>query len=115
MADVVSKTILILCSDRAMQEALRRIVEAAGCHPLLAGTIDLAKSKRVEQSPVLMLVDPLLVAECTAAFSTDAGVPIVPVPVRTSSTGVRRIAKRNDAAVRWLSSLVNERCAVAAS
>jgi hypothetical protein len=35
----------------------------------------------------------------------------VQVPVRTSSTGVRRIAKRNQAAVRWLMGLVAERCA----
>lgn len=115
MADTPSKTVLILCGDRAMQEALRRIVEAAGCHPLLAGTIELALQKRAEQPPVLMLVDPLLVAQCSSAFANDAGIPIVPVPVRTSSTGVRRIAKRNDAAVRWLHGLVSQRCAVAAS
>jgi hypothetical protein len=112
MIDVSPKAVLVVCSDRAMQEALRRIVAAAGCHPLLAGTVDIARRLRAEQIPVLVLADPQLAVECSSVLG-DGVCPIVAVPVRTSSTGVRRLAKRSDAAVRWLTGLVADRCSVA--
>jgi hypothetical protein len=117
MADTASKVVIVVCGDRAIQEAIRRIVEAAGCQPSLTATVDAALKRRTEQggAAVLVLVDPLLLAESTAAMGTNGGCPVVAVPVRTSSTGVRRIAKRSDAAVRWLRSLIAERCAVAAN
>ncbi|HEY2744003.1 MAG TPA: hypothetical protein VGL86_05255 [Polyangia bacterium] len=81
--------------------------------PSLTATVDAAVKRKAEQPAVLVLVDPLLLAESTAAFAGNGACPVVAVPVRTSSTGVRRIAKRSDAAVRWLRGLIADRCAVA--
>ena len=114
MVETASKIVLVVCGDRAIQEAIRRIVEAAGCHPSLLATVDAAVKRKSEQpTAVLVLVDPLLMAESAQAFGPTNGCPLVAVPVRTSSTGVRRIAKRSDAAVRWLRGLIAERTAVA--
>jgi hypothetical protein len=113
MLDTTLRAVLVICGDRAMQEALRRIITAAGCHPLLAGNVELALQMRAERTPVLVLVDPQLAVPCASALG-EGVCPIVLVPVRTSSSGVRRIAKRSDAAVRWLSGLVAERCATMA-
>ncbi len=118
MAETASRIVIVVCGDRAIQEAIRRIVEAAGCQPSLTATVDAAVQRKSEQPAVLVLVDPLLLAESTVAFGSNGSngsCPVVAVPVRTSSTGVRRIAKRSDAAVRWLRGLIAERCAVAAN
>ena len=58
--------------------------------------------------PVVVLVDPLLAEACQALASLC---PLVTIPLRVSSTGVRRMAKRNEAAVRWLTAVVAQYCA----
>src|SRR4051812_17190551 len=102
------KVVLLICGDRAMQEVLRVIVASAGCRMVAAGSVAAAERRLERQRPVLILVDPLIGAPAAACLGHDGHV--VEVPVRTSSSGVRRIAKHNDGAVRWLKDLVATRC-----
>lgn len=97
--------VLVICADRAMQEALREIVTAAGCRMLAVASVAAAERRLQRQHAALVLVDPLFGDAAAAAL----GVGVVEIPVRTSATGVRRIARQNRGAVRWLKTLLDER------
>jgi hypothetical protein len=103
-----AKVILVISSDRGMQASLGAIVEEAGCRALFAASVLVAQRKLVRAMPVLILTDPLCAGD-VGALSPPC--PVVEFPVRTSSTGVRRIAKRKDATVKWLTELIAEKCA----
>lgn len=108
MASAEPKLVLVLCADRTMQASLRTIVEEAGCRAAFSATVAAAQRRPDRATVVLVLCDPLLADEGKAALASAC--PVVTFPVRTSSTGVRRMAKRNDAAARWLAELVATRC-----
>jgi hypothetical protein len=100
--------VLVICGDEAIQGSLRALIADAGCRSVVCSSAAEA-GRRVEHlRPVLVLFDPILQAECEAAV---AGLcTLVAIPVRTSSTGVRRFAKRTTVAVRWLRDLVTQHC-----
>jgi hypothetical protein len=108
MVSVGLKVVLIVCSDRAMQEALRMVVEEAGCRSLMAATVAVAQQHLERATPILILVDPACGAEACDALTAPC--PIMEFPIRTSSTGVRRIARKGDAATKWLSQVVASHC-----
>jgi hypothetical protein len=102
------KVVLVVSANRTMQASLRTVVEEAGCRAIFSATIAAAQRRLAAEPVALILADPLLAAELPAL----AGVcPVVTFPVRTSSTGVRRMAKRNEAGVKWLTELVSRHCA----
>lgn len=106
-----ARVILVVVADAAMQDSVRVIIEAAGCTPLVVPTIAHAKKSLCSTKPVLILIDP--VWRDGAASQLGAEPPIVEIPVRTSSTGVRRVAKRGAPATRWLQNLIAKRCSAA--
>jgi hypothetical protein len=108
MAAGQPKVILVLCADRTIQTSLRKVVEEAGCRASVCETVATAQRTLERTTAVLILSDPLLAAAAKVALA--ASCPIVEFSVRTSSTGVRRMAKRNDASVKWLTGLVESHC-----
>jgi len=104
------RVVLVLAADAAMQDSVRRIVDEAGCRPIIASTPEKAKRHldTAPTQPVLILVDPACPSEVLAQLGPQC--PIVEIPVRTSATGVRRVAKRGAAATRWLMDLIADRC-----
>ena len=109
MAAGKPNVILVLCADRTIQASLRKVVEGAGCRASVCETIATAQRALARTTPVLILSDPLLSADAKAMLTASCAV--VEFTVRTSSTGVRRMAKRNDASVKWLTELVESHCA----
>ena len=109
MTAAAPKLVLVVCSDHAMQASLRSVVEEAGCRAALAASVAAAQRELDRIVPVLILIDPLCGSEVPALVADCA---VVEFPVRTSSTGVRRIAKRHDAGVKWLKELVASHCAL---
>ena len=105
------KIILVVAADATMQESVRLIIEAAGCTTLVAPSIAHAKKSLRSTKPVLVLIDPVWREDAESQLGSM--VPIVEIPVRTSSTGVRRVAKRGTAATRWLQDLITQRCSAA--
>jgi hypothetical protein len=103
-----ANVILVITSDVVMQESVRLIVEAAGCHALGVPSIALAQERLRSVEPVLILIDPLWQADAVSQLGPEP--PVVEIPVRTSSSGVRRVAKKGAAATRWLQALISERC-----
>ena len=102
------KLVLVVCGDRAIQDSVRRIVEAAGCRAALVTGCEAATHELERAAAVVTLVDPLLAEACRPLASVC---PLVIIPLRVSSTGVRRMARRNESAVRWLTALVAQHCA----
>lgn len=103
-----ANVILVIASDVVMQESVRLIVEAAGCKALVVPSIALAQERLRAAEPVLILIDPLWQDDAVTQLGPEP--PVVEIPVRTSSSGVRRVAKKGAPATRWLQALINERC-----
>jgi hypothetical protein len=103
------KVVLIVSSDHGLSDAVDKMVARAKCRAV-AVRDGVAAGRAVEQvRPVLILVDPLRRDELPARVRASCAV--VAIPVRTSGSGVRRLAKASSEAVRWLTDLVAERCA----
>ncbi len=102
MVDDTLQLLLVVCRDRAMQEALRDSAARAGWRTLAATSIAAAEPMLARQRPALILVDPAL--GDASALARHA--PVEPIPVRTSSSGVRRLAKHSEGAGEWLRSLI---------
>jgi hypothetical protein len=109
MAAGAPKVILVICSDRTIQASLRTVIEDAGCQAAFSADVGAGRRQLARTTPILILTDPLLALEVMAALAGSC--PVVEFPVRTSSTGVSRMAKRNDAGVKWLSELIESHCA----
>lgn len=108
MAATTLKVVVVVVVDQALWESVDALVRSAGCKAVHATTVEQAGKLLVRTRPVLMLFDPGFEAEL-GALGTD-GCPATAIPVRVSSTGVRRFAKRSGDAVRWLKQLVAQQC-----
>ncbi|MDB4970200.1 MAG: hypothetical protein JWN44_5889 [Myxococcales bacterium] len=107
------KVVLVVAAEKAMQDSVLAIIEAAGCAPLIAASGAIATTLCQATRPVLVLVDPVCHADVSARLG--AGLRIVAIPIRTSAAGVRRVAKRRTAAVRWLREIVETHCSAAST
>lgn len=103
------KVVLIISSDRGLSQAVDRVVARARCRGVAVRDCAAAERALEQILPVVILVDPLRHDELTARVRAVCAV--VAIPVRTSGSGVRRLAKASTEAVRWLTDLVAERCA----
>lgn len=108
MGDGTRRIILAVTADRGMQDALAAIIAATGCDAVIANDAEDAARRMRGRHVAFVVADPACLAEVTARFGTLAGV--VELPVRVSSTGIRRIAKPRDAAIRWLQAQLEARC-----
>jgi hypothetical protein len=105
-----TKVVLVLCGDEAIQGSLRALIDDAGCRAVTCPSLAQARARLATAQPVLVLVDPLLHEEAASAFADVCGLAVI--PMRTSSTGVRRFAKHSTGAVRWLRELVTQHCRI---
>ena len=107
MSGPEAKVVLVVCPDRTIQDAVRRVVEACGCRAVVTAAVEAAVAEVDGARPVVALVDPRLGGACAVL---QARCTVAEIPLRVSSTGVRRMAKRNESAVRWLTALMASRC-----
>src|SRR5262249_51014572 len=103
------KVVLIISSDRGLSESVDKIVARANCRAVAVRDCAAAERAIEHVQPVLILIDPRRHDELTARVRGLC--IVVEIPVRTSGSGVRRLAKPGTEAVRWLTDLVANRCA----
>lgn len=102
------KAVLVITRDRVINGALRAIIAAAGCEAVVLSSVAAAVRWLARWSPLLILIDP----ELTAAAENELAAPlrVVEIPLRTSASGVRRLAKRHHEAIGWLVDLIHAEC-----
>jgi hypothetical protein len=103
------KVVLIISTDRGLTESVDKIVARAKCRAVAVRDCTAAERAIERVRPVLILLDPLRPDEPSARLRGMC--IVVEIPVRTSSSGIRRLAKPGTEAVRWLTDLVADRCA----
>lgn len=103
------RVVLVISADRGLRESLEKVVARAKCRAVAVHDCAAADRIIVHDPPVLILIDPTQRQSLSA--SARAVCVVVEIPVRTSQTGVRRLARPGSEAVRWLTGLVAQRCA----
>jgi CheY-like chemotaxis protein len=88
--------VLVLEDDHNLQESVRRLVEAGGYKVVTARSLAEATSvlERVAR-PCLILLDALMHGGREAMAELGTRYPLATIPVRVSSSNVRRISKRS--------------------
>lgn len=103
------RVVLIISSDRGLRDAVDKRVTRARCRAVAVRDGAAAEQAFDQHRPALILVDPLQHDELSTRLRSLC--VVVAIPVRTSGSGIRRLAKPNTEAIRWLTELVVERCA----
>ena len=103
------RVVLVLSSDRGLCASVDKLVARARCRAVAVPDCAAAERSIERVRPVLVLVDPLRRDALSARVRARCAV--AEIPIRTSGSGVRRLAKPTTGAVRWLTGLVAERCA----
>ncbi|MDB4969015.1 MAG: hypothetical protein JWN44_4704 [Myxococcales bacterium] len=88
--------ILVISDDCNLRQTTRSFLERRRYHPLVA--VSLAEAQRLIAwvgAPCVVLIDPGTINLETAPSALAGVAPIVALPVRTSASGVRRIAKKS--------------------
>ena len=107
------KVVLVICSDIGLRDSVDKVVARAKCRAVAVPDCSVAERAIETHRPVLILIDPLRHDTLTARLRSLC--VVVDIPIRTSASGVRRLAKPHTEAVRWLTDLVAERCAASRS
>jgi hypothetical protein len=103
------KVVLIISSDRGLCDSVDKVVARAKCRAVAVRDSAAAERAIERVRPVLILVDPVRRDELPSQLR--AMCTVAELPVRSSGSGVRRLAKPSSEAVRWLTGLIAERCA----
>jgi CheY-like chemotaxis protein len=87
--------VLVLEDDHGLQESVRRLVEHAGLRVVTARSLTEARTllRRIAR-PCLILLDTLMQGGREAMAQLGAEYPLATIPVRVSSSNVRRMTKR---------------------
>jgi CheY-like chemotaxis protein len=90
------KMVLILEDDHALLDSVRKLVENFGYHVVTARSLTEAQSQleRIRR-PCLILLDALMQGGREAMAQLGAHYPLATIPVRVSSTNMRRITERS--------------------
>jgi len=91
-----SKMVLVLEDDQNLQESVRRLAERLGYKVVTARSLPEAKQvlERIAR-PCLILLDTLMKEGLEAMAQLGSAYPLATIPVRVSSTNVRRMSKRS--------------------
>jgi CheY-like chemotaxis protein len=90
------RLVLVLEDDQNLQESVRRLAERHGYKVVTARS--LSEAKRVLEriaKPCLILLDTLMKGGLEAMVQLGSEYPLATIPVRLSSTNVRRMSKRS--------------------
>ena len=93
---MATKWVLVMEDDQNLQESVRRLVERCGFKVVTARS--LTEAKRVLgriARPCLILLDTLMNEGLEAMAQLGAQYPLATIPVRVSSSNVRRMTKRS--------------------
>jgi CheY-like chemotaxis protein len=93
---MAGKIVLVLEDDQTLQESVRRLVQDAGFKVVTARSLPEAMQllNRITR-PCLILFDARTREGLEAMAKLGATYPLASIPVRVSSTNVRRMAKRS--------------------
>ena len=93
---MASRLVLVLEDDHHLQESVRRLAERLGYKVVSARSLHEAKSvlARIAR-PCLVLLDTLMKEGLEAMTLLGAQYPLATIPVRVSSSNVRRMSKRS--------------------
>lgn len=88
--------VLVLEDDKNLQDSVRRVAERLGYRVVSASSLNEANSllERIAR-PCLILLDALMKGGLEAMAQLGSRYPLATIPVRLSSTNVRRISKKS--------------------
>lgn len=91
-----TRMVLVLEDDHNLQESVRRVAERLGYKVVSARSLSEAKNLLTRiAKPCLVLLDTLMKEGLEAMAQLGSQYPLATIPVRLSSTNVRRISKRS--------------------
>jgi CheY-like chemotaxis protein len=93
---MAGKIVLVLEDDRTLQESVRKLVEGHGFRVVMARSLPEAQRllDRITR-PCLILLDMLMHEGREAMAKLGAHYPLATIPVRVSSSNVRRMSKKS--------------------
>lgn len=88
--------VLVLENDRTLQDSVRKLVERSGYRVVTARSLSEAQSllERITR-PCLILLDTLMTEGLEAVAKLGAHYPLATIPVRVSTSNVRRMSKKS--------------------